>query len=94
MLDEWKKPETMTDEQYTQQKRGFTILFHSIAGIASLQLKDYKASSDSLKAALAIEPNDALNYYRLGIANVQQDPPQYDDGLYALARAIVLKVPD
>lgn len=91
---EWKKPEGLTDEQYNQQKKGFTILFHSIAGIASLQLKDYRPAAEALQAALALEPNDALNNYRLGIALLQQTPAQSEDGFWAVARAIALKVPN
>ncbi len=93
VLGQWTKPDTMNDQQYAQQKKSLTVLFNSIAGIASTQLKDYKAAVDSFKAALAVDPTDALNNYRLGVAYLQQEPPQSMDGFWALARAINLKVP-
>jgi tetratricopeptide (TPR) repeat protein len=93
VLGQWTKPDTMNDQQYAQQKKSLTVLFNSIAGITSTQLKDYKAAVDSFKEALAVDPTDALNNYRLGVAYLQQEPAQYMDGFWALARAINLKVP-
>jgi len=93
VLGQWTKPDTMNDQQYAQEKKSLTVLFHSIAGIASTQLKDYKAAVDSFKAALVVDPTDAVNNYRLGVAYLQQEPPQSMDGFWALARAINLKVP-
>ena len=93
VLGQWAKPENMTPEQYAQQKKSLTVLFNSIAGIASTQLKDYKAAVDAFKAALAADPTDALTSYRLGVAYLQMDPPQYMDGFWAVAHAIALKVP-
>ncbi len=93
VLEQWTKPDNMTPEQYAQQKKSLTVLFNSIAGIASTQLKDYKAAVDSFKGALAADPTEALNHYRLGVAYLQQEPPQYMDGFWALARSLALKVP-
>ncbi len=92
-LEQWKKPDNLTDEQYAQQKKSITILFNSIAGIAASRLKDYKAAIESFKAVLAIEPNDPVTYYQMGIGYLQMDPPQFLDGFWALARAVALKGP-
>jgi len=94
MLDKWAKPEDMTQEQLDQQKKGLSTLFHSISGIAANIAKDYKGAAEGFRAALALDPKDALNNYRLGVALLQQDPPQYLDGFWAVARAVALKVPD
>ncbi len=93
VLGQWTKPENMTPEQYSQQKKSLTVLFNSIAGIAATQLKDYKAAVDAFHAALAADPTDALTSYRLGVAYLQMDPPEYMEGFWAVARAIALKVP-
>ena len=92
-LEQWKKPDNLTDEQYAQQKKSITILFNSIAGIAASRLKDYKAAVESFKAVLAIEPKDPVTHYQMGIAYLQMDLPQFLDGFWALARSVALKGP-
>jgi hypothetical protein len=92
-LDAFKKPDGATDEQFAQQKKSLTILFNTIAGITSTQLKDYKAAATAFTAALAADPTDALSDYRLGIAELQEEPPLAADGFWALARSISLKAP-
>lgn len=91
-LDQWKKPEKLTDEQYAQEVKGLRILFNTDGGIAALQLKDYKAAVDFFRASLAVNAADPVNAYRLGLAYLQQDPPQYMDGFWAVARSIALKM--
>jgi tetratricopeptide (TPR) repeat protein len=61
---------------------------------ADMQLKDYTAAIDILKAQLAIDANDPVASLRLGLAYIQMSPPQSLDGFWALARAIDLKAPD
>lgn len=93
LLAQWTKPEGMTDEQFAAQKKSLGILFNSVGAFAALQSKDYKNAAEGFKGAIALEPNDAVSYYRLGIAYLQQEPPMYMDGFWAVARAIALKVP-
>ncbi len=93
VLVDLKKPEGVSDDQFAQNKKGPTALFNYTAGLASLQLKEYKAAVDSFKAALAANPNDAVTYFRLGIAYLQMEPPQSMDGFWALARSVALKGP-
>jgi hypothetical protein len=62
-------------------------------GFASLQLKDFKAAIEPLKASLALEPKQPVATYRLGQAYLQTNPPQSLDGFWALGRAIALKIP-
>jgi hypothetical protein len=92
-LDAWKKPDGVTDDQYAQQKKSLTILFNTIAGLTATQLKDYKGAAAAFAAVLAADPTDALSTYRLGVADLQQEPPQAADGFWALARSITLKAP-
>ncbi len=93
VLGKLEKPPGVTDEQFAQNKKGPEALFNYTAGFAALQLKDYKAALDSFKAALVANPNDAVTYFRMGVAYLQMDPPQSMDGFWALARSIALKGP-
>lgn len=88
------KPANLTDDQFTEQKKGPTVLFNYTAGSASLMLKDYPGTIQYFKAALAVNPTDAITNYRLGLAYFQSTPPQPLDGFWYLARAINQKIPD
>jgi tetratricopeptide (TPR) repeat protein len=88
------KPANLTDDQFTEQKKGPTVLFNYTAGSASLMLKDYPGTIQYFKAALAVNPTDAITNYRLGLAYLQSTPPQPLDGFWYLARAINQKIPD
>jgi tetratricopeptide (TPR) repeat protein len=91
-LDQWKKPEKLTDDQFKQEVNGDRILFNTVGGIAALQMKDFAAAVAFYRAVLAVNPNDALTTYNLGRAYLQQDPPKYMDGFWSVARAIALKI--
>ena len=93
VLAQVPKPEGVTDAQFEENKKVPTVLFNYTAGYAALQLKDYKGAIDSFKAALAGDPTGAVTYFRLGVAYLQMDPPQYMDGFWALARSVALKGP-
>jgi hypothetical protein len=93
LLDKLPKPENATDAQFAEQKKPAAAFFNNCAGFASLQLKDFKSAIESFKGALASTPGDPIVYFRLGIAQLQMDPPQHMDGFWSLARAIALKGP-
>jgi len=67
--------------------------FEATAGQMDSLLKDYPAAIDAFKAQLALNPNDPLASYRMGVAELQSTPAQSLDGFWALARAVDLKVP-
>jgi tetratricopeptide (TPR) repeat protein len=87
------KPDNLTPEQFEQQKAAPLALFHYTAGFAALHLKQYAAAVESFRNALANNPNDAVTYFRMGVAYLQMDPPQYMDGFWSLARSVALKGP-
>ena len=93
VLNALPKPQNMTDAQFADQKKVPAAVFNYTAGFAALGLKDYAAAIDSFKAALANNPNDGVTYFRLGVAYLGMNPPQYMDGFWSLARAIALKGP-
>jgi len=96
LLDSFPKPanSTMSDDDFKKQKMPGLAFFYAAAGFADLQLKDYASAVQAFKNALVNKPDDAVSAYRLGIAYLNLNPPQYLDGFWALARAIDLKVPD
>lgn len=89
----WQKPDKMTDDQYAKQKTNTAMLFNSVAGMAESGLKDFKGAEASYKADLALDPNDAVTHFRLGVAYLQDTPPQTTDGFWELSRSIALKGP-
>jgi len=94
LLQDLKKPKdsTLTDAQFADQKKPGIALFYSAVGFADLQLKDHPAAADAFKAALAIKSDDAVSWYRLGIAYLEMKPPHSMDGFWAVAKAINLKI--
>jgi tetratricopeptide (TPR) repeat protein len=96
LLDQFPKPAnaTMSDEDFKKQKMPGLAFFYAAAGFADLQLKDFAGAVQAFKNALTNKPDDAVSAYRLGLAYLGLNPPQYLDGFWALARAIDLKVPD
>jgi tetratricopeptide (TPR) repeat protein len=93
VLSQWQKPQGMADDQFAKNKNGLGVLFNSVAGIAESGLKDYKAAADSYKAVLALDPSDPVTHFRLGVAYLEEMPPNDPDGLWELARSIALKGP-
>lgn len=94
ILAQWPKPETASDEQFVQTKKGVTLQFHLTAGFAALQLKDYATAIQEFNSALALEPNQPVTWYRVGVAYLQRNSGQQMDGFWAIARAVALKVPN
>lgn len=90
-LDEWKKPDQMAADQYEQQKKGFMVMFNSIAALTSNTLKDYPNAAKYYKVVLAADPTDAISHFRLGVVDLQMNPPQANEGFWELARSIGLK---
>lgn len=87
------KQTTMTDADWEKQKKPGLALFYSAAGSADIGLKDYAAAIPEFKSALTNNPNEAVNWYQLGVSYLQSAPPDYMDGFWSLARAINLKIP-
>jgi tetratricopeptide (TPR) repeat protein len=93
-LNAFPKPQQATDEQWATFKKTYTIQFYNTAASSSFYLKDYKAAAENFHSALVLDPQQPVDDYRLGLADLQQTPPQSTAGFWALARAIDLKVPD
>ena len=92
-LSQWQKPQNVSDDQFANNKKVLGVLFNSVAGIAASGLKDYKSAADSYKAALALDPSDAVTHFRLGVAYLQEMPQDGPNGFWELSRSIALKGP-
>src|SRR3984893_1711247 len=90
-LDEVKKPESMTDEQFAAQKKQIQIYFNGTAAQAAMIQKDYASAITYYKAVLALNPDDAITSYRLGLAYMAMTPPQQMDAFWSIARAVTAK---
>jgi len=98
LLSKLQKPQNVTEEQFTQAIKPVRAVFNSAQGFAALQKKDYASAITSFKASLEDNPNDMYPIYRLGVAYVSSSPPDYNNGLWYLARAVSVgksaKAPD
>jgi len=90
-LDELKKPDNMSAEDFAKQKQQPAILFNYTAGSAAMIMKDYAAAAGSFKAALALNPDDPITNYNLGRAYQAMTPPQQMDAFWYFAKAVAAK---
>jgi hypothetical protein len=90
-LDEVKKPDSMTDDAFAAQKKQIQIYFNGTAAQAAVVQKDNAAAIQSYKVVLALNPDDAITSYRLGLAYMALTPPQQIDAFWSIARAVTAK---
>jgi tetratricopeptide (TPR) repeat protein len=90
-LNELKKPDNMSQEDFDKQKKQPAILFNYTAANAAMTLKDYPAAIESYKAVLVLTPDDAITSYRIGQAYMAMNPPEQMDAFWAFARAVTAK---
>ncbi len=90
-LEEIKKPENMSDEDFNKQKLQPTILFNYTAASACTTAKDFACATKYYKETLRYTPNEPVTWFRLGVAYLSSTPPQQLDGFWALARSVSLK---
>lgn len=90
-LEEVKKPENMTDDQFAAQKKQIQIYFNGTAAQAAVTQKDYTSAISFYKAVLGLNPDDGITSYRLGLAYESMTPPQHMDAYWAFARSVDAK---
>jgi tetratricopeptide (TPR) repeat protein len=90
VLQKLQKPAGATDEQFQQGVKEFRSVFNSCVGFVALQRKDYASAITSFKAAIEDNPSDIYTFYRLGLAYLYSAPPDYDNGIWNLARSVDL----
>lgn len=90
VLAKIQKPANVTDEQFSQFVKPKRAVFNGAIGFVALQRKDYPAAITAFKASAEDNPSDIYTFYRLGLAYMYSAPPDYDHGLWAIARAVTL----
>jgi tetratricopeptide (TPR) repeat protein len=89
-LGKIQKPEKVTDEQFAQFVKPKRAIFNNAISFVALQRKDYAAAIVGFKAAAADNPSDVYTFYRMGLAYLYSSPPDYDHGVWYVARAVSL----
>lgn len=90
LLQKLQKPANVTDEQFNQAIKGLRSVFNGTVGFVALQQKDYAGAITSLKTAAEDDPGNNLTFSMLGQAYLQLSPPDYDNGIWCLARSVAL----
>lgn len=87
------KPAELPQADHDKQIQDARLLMNFTIGATALQAKNYAEAAEGFRAALAVNPNDASINYRRGLALLQKEPADHQDGFWHLARAIALKIP-
>jgi tetratricopeptide (TPR) repeat protein len=90
-LNELKKPDNMSEEDFNKQKQQPAILFNYTLAQCSMAQKDYQTAIDSYKAVLEKNPDDAVTSYKIGQAYMAMNPPQQMDAFWYFAKAASAK---
>jgi tetratricopeptide (TPR) repeat protein len=90
-LNELKKPDSMSEEDFNKQKQQPAILFNYTLAQCSMIQKDYQTAIDSYKAVLEKNPDDAITSYKIGQAYMAMNPPQQMDAFWYFAKAVTAK---
>ncbi len=90
-LDAVKKPDNMTDDAFATQKKQIQIYFNGTAAQAAVNTKDFAGAIPFYKAVLALNPDDGVTSYRLGLAYEALTPPQHMDAFWSIGRAVTAK---
>ena len=90
-LDEVKKPDNLSEDDFKKQKLQPTILFHFTGATAAVAAKDFSAAAGEYKAILALNPDDLSTNYNLGKAYMAMTPPQQMDAFWYFGKAVTSK---
>jgi len=90
-LNELKKPDNMSEDDFNKQKQQPAILFNYTLAQCSMAQKDYQTAIDSYKAVLEKNPDDAITSYKIGQAYMAMNPPQQMDAFWYFAKAVTAK---
>jgi tetratricopeptide (TPR) repeat protein len=90
-LDDVKKPDGVTDDAWRKQVEQFKIFLNGVAAQSAMTAKDCPGAVTAYKAVLALNPDDAISSYRLGLAYMCLNPPQQMDAFWSIARAVTSK---
>jgi hypothetical protein len=90
-LPDVKKPDNVADDAWPKQITQFKLFLEGVAAQAATVAKDCANAVADYKAVLALNPDDAISSYRLGLAYMCLNPPQQMDAFWSIARAVTSK---
>jgi len=90
-LDEVKKPEGMTDDQFNAEKVKIKTFLNGVGAQAAGVQKDLPKQIEFYKAILAMNPDDVVTNYQLGKIYLAMQPPQPMDAFWYVARGAASK---
>jgi hypothetical protein len=89
-LQNFAKPDGMSDQDYQNLKKQMAGIFNAGCGIAALQKKDFPTATKSLRVAVEATPTDFSIVYPLALAYLQSNPQDVVNGSWFAARAVAL----
>ena len=96
-LPKYQKPEGTSDADFQTQLKTMKENFHAGLGWGALQDKDYAKAAENLKAATEDNSPDSQKdlalLYPLALSYLQQNPPDYQNGIWFAARAAAVAPP-
>ena len=90
LVQKLQKPANVPEDQFNQAVKGLRDVLNGTIGFVDLQRKDYAGAITADKAAAEDNPSDEYVFYRMGLAYLYSNPHDYDNGIWYLARALVL----
>ena len=91
VMGDVKKPDNVADDAWTKQLTQFKVFLNGVAAQAASVAKDCASAVADYKSVLALNPDDAISAYRLGLAYMCLNPPQQMDAFWSIARAVTAK---
>ena len=88
-LLEWRKPEGMTDADFEKMGKSLSNIFYGALGFNAFVGKKYLDAKVPYLKALAVDPNNILDNYQLGISMLML-PSKDPTGLWYVAKATSL----
>jgi len=79
-------------QQFQAQKQQAEATFRVILADAAWRSKDWPTSAKQYTVLVGYTPNDAALNYRLGLSYLQSQPPQWEKGLWHVARSVALNI--
>ncbi|MBI3933497.1 MAG: hypothetical protein HY316_02315 [Acidobacteria bacterium] len=92
-LDALQPPQGVTPEQFQAQKNQSAAVLHQAIGYVALEKGDYATAQQELRKSAEANANDALGFYWLGRTYLLQKPPDYEQGMWAMGRAVSITGP-
>jgi len=87
-LDALQPPPNVTPEQFKAQKDQSAAVLHQTVGFVALEKNDIPTAEQELRKSSEANPDDALGFYWLGRAYLSHKPAEYEQGMWAMARAV------